>query len=65
MRLYTPPDAQVIGDACIEQYYGNYGECDVMNSGPFGNKYDFLVYLPFGQIVDDVVVSDIEFSHIH
>ena len=64
MRLYPPPDALVVGDACTEQYYENYGECDVMNPGPFGNKYGFLVYRPFGQIVDDVVVSDVEFSQI-
>jgi DNA polymerase epsilon subunit 2 len=64
MRLYPPPDALVIGDACTEQYYENYGECDVMNPGPFGKNYGFLVYRPFGQIVNEIVVSDVEFSQI-
>ena len=51
-NLLAPPDALVKGDACTEQYYENYGECDVMNPGAFWKQIWFsgLSYVLLGKL---------------
>lgn len=64
MRLYPCPDLLVLGDSGAAQYDEIYGQCDVLNPGPFHLDFAFLVYRPFVRARDGEIRSNVEICQI-
>mmetsp|Transcript_8307 Transcript_8307/g.12741 ORF Transcript_8307/g.12741 Transcript_8307/m.12741 type:complete len:600 (-) Transcript_8307:190-1989(-) len=71
LRMYPLPDAVILGD-CVDQFFETYAECDAINPGSFSEDFNFVMYRPTAEIIQDgddsgtsgQVRSDVEFSQI-
>jgi len=72
LRMYPLPDAVILGDR-VDQFFETYAECDAINPGPFSEDFNFVVYRPTAEIIQNdqqdgvfsgEVRSDVEFSQI-
>ncbi len=52
LSLYPMPHALVLGDHTEQFNWDLYGQCKVINPGPFPSESAFAVYLPASQTTE-------------